>query len=76
TEARQLQPEAGDPERDRIEGLLIQLELLSTSADAAELRARLDAVDAESDPRQRRLRLDSLSLHISQALQRGGQTVA
>lgn len=76
TEARQLQPEAGDPERDRIEGLLMQLELLSTSSDAAEFRARLDALDAESDPRHRRLRLDSLSLQISQALQRGQETVA
>jgi hypothetical protein len=76
TEPRQLQPDVGDPERDRIEGLLMQLELLSTSSDAAELRARLDALDGESDPRQRRLRLDSLSLQISQALQRGKETMA
>lgn len=68
--------DADDPERDRIEGLLMQLELLSTSSDAAELRARLDALDGESDPRQRRLRLDSLSLQISQALQRGKETMA
>ncbi len=76
TEPRQLQPDVGDPERDRIEGLLMQLELLSTSSDATELRARLDALDGESDPRQRRLRLDSLSLQISQALQRGKETMA
>lgn len=76
TEVSLLEPEAGDPERDRIEGLLMQLELLSTSSDAAEFRARMDALDAESDPRQRRLRLDSLSLQISQALQRGKETMA
>lgn len=68
--SRYLQPEQRESERERIEQLLVQLELLDNGSDAADLRARLDAVDEELDQRQRRLRLDSLVLEVSQAIQR------
>jgi hypothetical protein len=73
--SRQLQPEQHEPERERIEQLLVQLELLDNGSDAADLRARLDALDGELDPRQRRLRLDSLALLVSQAIQRRSEAV-
>jgi len=67
--SRKLIPKLNDPERDRTEQLLLQLELLDDSQRTSELRARLDGLDGEPDLRQRRLRLDSLALQISQALQ-------
>lgn len=72
---RQLQPEVRVPERERVEQLLVQLELLNNEPDTEGMRARLDALDKEPDPRQRRLRLDSLALQLSQALQRNQETV-
>lgn len=68
--AQQIKPEANDQERERIEQLLVHVELLDDGPSTTAFRARLDALDGEIDPRQRRLRLDSLALHISQALQR------
>lgn len=73
--SRQLQPEQREPARERIEQLLVQLELLDNGSDAADLRARLDALDGELDPRQRRLRLDSLVLQVSQAIKRRSEAV-
>jgi hypothetical protein len=72
--SRQLQPEARDPERERIEQLMVQLELLKDMAATGDLRARLDALDTEPDQRQRRLRLDSLALELSRELQQGNET--
>jgi hypothetical protein len=71
--SRHLQAEVPDPSRERIEQLLVQLELLDDGSVTTDLRARLDALDGELDPRQRRLRLGSLALQISQALQRGNE---
>jgi len=59
-----------DPERERIEKLLVQLELLDDSNETTGLRSRLEALDEEQDLRKRRLLLDSLSLELSQTLQR------
>lgn len=61
--------QAQDPERERIENLLVQLELLDDSIETTGLRSRLEALDGEQDHRQRRLLLDSLSLELSQTLQ-------
>jgi hypothetical protein len=68
--SRQLQQEVSDPERERIEQLMVQLELLNDMAVTAGLRRRLDALEGELDPHQRKLRLNSLVLELSQALQR------
>ncbi|MCX5954307.1 MAG: hypothetical protein NTZ40_12635 [Cyanobacteria bacterium] len=65
-----LEHKAVDPERERIEKLLVQLELLDDSNETTGLRSRLEALDGEQDQRQRRLLLDSLSLELSQTLQR------
>lgn len=73
--SRKLIPKLNDPERDRTEQLLLQLELLDDSQRTSELRARLDGLDGEPDLRQRRLRLDSLALQISQALQSRQETL-
>jgi len=67
--SRQLRPDDNDSERERIEHLLLQLELLDDGQNTTNLRARLDSLDGEADPRQRRLRLDSVALQISHALQ-------
>lgn len=69
--SRQLQPELRDPERERIEQLMVQLELLDNTAVSTGLRVRLDALEGELDPQQRRLRLNSMVLEISDALRRG-----
>jgi hypothetical protein len=61
---------AVDPERERIEKLLVQLELLDDSSETTGLRSRLEALDSDQDQRQRRLLLDSLSLELSQTMQR------
>lgn len=71
---RQLQPKVREPERERVEQLLVQLELLNNDPATEGMRARLDALDGEPDPRQMRLRLDSLALELSQALQRDQET--
>ena len=68
-----LEHKAVDPERERIEKLLVQLELLDDSNEATGLRSRLEALDGEQDQRQRRLLLDSLSLELSQNLQRSAR---
>ena len=68
--SRQLQPEDREPERERVEQLLVKLELINNEPATEEMRARLDALDRDPDPRQRRLRLDSLAIQLSQALQR------
>ncbi len=65
-----LEHNAVDPERERIEKLLVKLELLDDSNETTGLRSRLEALDGEQDQRQRRLLLDSLSLELSQTLQR------
>ena len=62
--------QAQDPETERIEKLLVRLELLDDSSETTGLRSRLEALDGEQDQRQRRLLLDSLSLELSQTLQR------
>lgn len=59
-----------DPERERIEKLLVQLELLDDSSETTGLRFRFEALDGEQNQRQRRLLLDSLSLELSLTLQR------
>ena len=69
--SRQLQQEVSDPERERIEQLMVQLELLNDTAVTAGLRLRLEALEGELDPHQRKLRLNSLVLELSHALQRG-----
>ena len=61
---------AVDPERERIEKLLVKLELLDDSNETTGLRSRLEALDGEQDQHQRRLLLDSLSLELSQTMQR------
>ena len=71
---RQLQPEVREPERERVEQLLVKLELLNNEPATERMRARLDELDREPDPRQKRLRLDSLALQLSQALQRNQET--
>ena len=68
-----LEHNAVDPERERIEKLLVQLELLDDSSETTGLRSRLEALNGEQDQHQRRLLLDSLSLELSQALQRRAQ---
>ena len=68
--SRQLQQEVSDPERERIEQLMVQLELLNDTAVTAGLRLRLEALEGELDPHQRKLRLNSLVLELSHALQR------
>jgi hypothetical protein len=68
-----LEHKAMDPEQERIEKLLVQLELLDDSSETSGLRSRLEALDGEQDQRQRRLLLDSLSLELSQTLQRRAQ---
>jgi hypothetical protein len=68
-----LEHKAVDPERERIEKLLVQLELLDDSNEATGLRSRLEALDGEQDQRQRRLLLDSLSLELSQTLKRSAR---
>ena len=65
-----LEHNAVDPERERIEKLLVKLELLDDSNETTGLRSRLEALGGEQDQRQRRLLLDSLSLELSQTLQR------
>ena len=64
-----LELKAVDPERERIEKLLVQLELLDDSSETTGLRYRLEALDGEQDLRKLRLLLDSLSLELSQTLQ-------
>lgn len=64
-----LELKAVDPERERIEKLLVQLELLDDSSETTGLRSRLEALDGEQDLRKLRLLLDSLSLELSQTLQ-------
>ena len=69
--SRRMQQEGSDPERERIEQLMVQVELLNDTSVSAGLRARLEKLDGGLDPTQRRLRLNSLALELSQALQRG-----
>ena len=66
---RQMQQEGGDPERERIEQLMVQLELLNDTAVTAALRSRLEKLDGDLDLNQRKLRINSLALDLSQALQ-------
>jgi hypothetical protein len=73
--SRQLKSEMVDPERERIEQLLVQLELLDDGQLTADLRARFDELDADNNLSYRRMRLDSLALDISQALQRSNDLV-
>jgi hypothetical protein len=68
-----LEHNAMDPEQERIEKLLVQLELLDDSSETSGLRSRLEALDREQDSRQRRLLLDSLCIELSQSLQRRAQ---
>jgi len=68
--SRQLQQEVSDPERERIEQLMVQLELLNDTCVTSGLRRRLDALEGELDPHQRKMRLNSLVLELSHALQR------
>ncbi|UPM50134.1 hypothetical protein MY494_12645 [Synechococcus sp. A10-1-5-1] len=69
--SRHLNADFRDPTQERIEQLLVQLELLDTGSVATNLHAAINALDGELDPHQRRVRLDSLALQISEALQQG-----
>jgi len=66
---RQHSPQVPDQDLERIERLLVQLELLDDSAATTVLRTRLDSLDDELNLSQRRLRLDSLALDVSHAVQ-------
>jgi hypothetical protein len=49
---------------------MVQLELLNDTCVTSGLRRRLDALEGELDPHQRKMRLNSLVLELSHALQR------
>ena len=68
--AQSLSKQSSDPEIERIDKQIIRLELLVESPTSQSLRARLTALEANTDAKQRRLLLDSLVLEISDAVKR------
>jgi hypothetical protein len=68
--AQNLPKPPSDPELARVDQQIVRLELLDDGPTTQVLRARLRALETNTDAKQRRLLLDSLVLEISDAVKR------